>query len=262
MAENQAAREFLPAEAVFKLSAIPVSDHNNTMKPGQPEILYEDNHLIVVNKPPLLPTMGVAAGEKSMVTLVKDYLRRKYNKPGNVYLGVVSRLDSHACGILIFARTSKAAARLSEMFRAGSVRKTYLAIVEGDLSGQSAVWEDRIVKDEEARRMRVLTSPADQGKTGKATVARLGWRCLGYHDGLSLVEIDLQTGRKHQIRAQFSGRGFPILGDRKYGSGHPFTGNQGIALLAHMLKLEHPVRKSLLEFPVQPPESWKIRRFR
>jgi 23S rRNA pseudouridine1911/1915/1917 synthase len=244
------------------LMAAVVSGNNELMKPGPPEILYEDNHLIVVNKPPLLATMGVAADHESMVTRVKDYLRRKYDKPGNVYLGVVSRLDSHACGVLVFARTSKAAGRLSEMFREGSVGKTYLAIVEGNLSGKSGIWEDWMIKDEAAQRMRTVNGPRGKSESGKALHARLGWRCLGAHNDLTLVEIDLQTGRKHQIRAQFAGRGFPILGDRKYGSRRAFEGNSGIALLAHVLKLEHPVRKSMMEFPVQPPDSWKIGRFR
>lgn len=223
------------------------------MKPDTLEILYEDNHLIVVNKPPLIATMGVASDEESMVTIVKEYLRKRYNKPGNVYLGVVSRLDSHSSGVLIFARTSKAASRLSEQFRNGTVTKTYLAIVEGVVDGDQGEMTDWITKNEKEQRMEVCPASA-----AKAKEARLRWKKLGCHDSMALLEIDLITGRKHQIRVQFSSREMPILGDRKYGSGSRFN---GIALLAKSVSLLHPVQKCPVTFSVEPPGAWEIQRF-
>lgn len=223
------------------------------MKSDTLEILYEDNHLIVVNKPPLIATMGVAADEPSMVTIVKDYIRKRYSKPGNVYLGVVSRLDSHSCGVLIFARTSKAASRLSEQFRNGTVAKTYLAIVEGFVDGDQGEMTDWMTKNEKAQRMEVCPATAS-----KAKEARLRWKKLGTHASTTLLEIELITGRKHQIRVQFSSRGMPILGDRKYGSDSRFS---GIALLAKSVSLLHPVQKCPVTFSVEPPGPWEIRRF-
>jgi 23S rRNA pseudouridine1911/1915/1917 synthase len=223
------------------------------MNSRQPDVLYEDNHLIVVNKPPLIPTMGVAAGEESMVTIVKEYLRVRYQKPGNVFLGVVSRLDAHSCGVLVFARTSKAAERLSEQFRTGIVTKTYWAIVEGEIPETEGEMSDWMRKNEQEQRMVV----SRRGAAG-AKPARLAWKKLGSHGGNSLLEVDLQTGRKHQIRLQFSSRGFPILGDRKYNARARFS---GIALMAKSLSLLHPVRKCPMDFCLEPPGNWKIRRF-
>ncbi len=217
------------------------------------DILYEDNHLIVVNKPPRIPTMGTAAGERSMVTLVKDYLRRRYRKPGNVYLGVVSRLDAFSCGVLVFARTSKAASRLAKQFRDGRVIKQYWAIVEATLGESAGEMTDWVVKDDTRRRMTVC----EQATPG-ARHAELRWRRLGVYDARTLVEIDLLTGRKHQIRLQFSSRGWPVLGDHKYGGSQNF---RGIALLAKSISLAHPVRPDQMTFQVEPPVSWKITRF-
>ncbi len=228
------------------------------MKCSNPHILFEDNHLIVVNKPPLIPTMGASAGQHSMVTWVKDYLRVRYNKPGNVYLGVVSRLDAFSRGVLVFARTSKAASRLSQQFRDGSVDKQYLAIVESRLEQSGGTMLDWVIKDDQARRM-VVTGKTSAGVRGESPRrAELNWRRLGNDGSQTLVEIDLVTGRKHQIRLQFSSRGWPVLGDRKYGGRHDF---EGIALLAKSLSLVHPVRQNPMTFQVDPPASWKIRRF-
>ena len=218
------------------------------------EVLYEDNHLIVVNKPPLIPTMGAERGQESMVDRVKDYLRHRYNKPGNVYLGVVSRLDAFTRGVLIFARTSKAASRLAGQFREGTVDKQYLAIVEAELDEASGVMQDFVAKDDDRRRM-FVTKAQHPG----AREAELHWRRLGRSkEGETLVEIRLVTGRKHQIRVQFSSRGWPVRGDRKYGGRQP---GEGIALLAKSLSLIHPVRNEPMTFEVGPPEDWKIHRF-
>lgn len=218
------------------------------------KILFEDNHLIVVDKPPLLPTMGVAANRPSVVSEVKTYLKEKYQKPGNVFLGVVSRLDSHTSGVLVLARTSKAAARLSDQFRRGTVDKTYLAMVEGRLAEPAGEMTDWIDKDDAAHRMFATRQPGPSARE-----ARLTFQTIGLSADTTLVEVVLLTGRKHQIRVQFASRGHPVVGDRKYGSRRGF---RGIALLAKSLRLVHPVRKSEMVFSVTPPESWEIGRFR
>jgi 23S rRNA pseudouridine1911/1915/1917 synthase len=213
------------------------------------EILYEDNHLLAVNKPAGLATMGVAQGETSLVVLARQYIKRRYNKPGKVYLGVVSRLDTETSGVVVFARTSKAAARLTEQFRTREVRKTYWAIVvarprlaEGDLV-------DWLWKDEARQRMAVV-----EASTAGAKEARLRYRTVGRAGSGTLLEIDLLTGRKHQIRVQLSARGWPVLGERKYGRGGPFAA--GIALHARRLEFEHPVRRERLELVAPLPPAW------
>jgi 23S rRNA pseudouridine1911/1915/1917 synthase len=222
---------------------------------GDIEVVYEDNHLIVVNKPPLLATMGVAAGEDSMAERAREYLRVRYHKPGNVYLGIVSRLDAHACGVLVFARTSKAAARLAQQFREGTVGKHYLAILDQRPNCEEGRLTDWLIKVDSQRKMAAV----DTIHPG-AQRAELEWRGIGRdRAGRELVEVRLRTGRKHQIRVQFAARGAPIAGDRKYGSRLAF---RGIALLAQRLELEHPVRKTRMTFAIDPPAGWKIGLFR
>ncbi len=185
------------------------------------KILYEDNHLLAVAKPPGLPTQGAAAGRQSLITLAKEYLKRKYRKPGNVYLGVVSRLDSPTSGVVVLARTSKAAARLSQQFRQRKVEKIYWAIVEGIMEPASAECVDWVTKGQRPQRMMVVS------KTHRGALeARLSYRRLKEFRGTSLVEIALSTGRKHQIRVQLADRGHPIVGDRKYGSERGFARNR------------------------------------
>ncbi len=201
-------------------------------------VLYEDNHLLIVNKPARLATMGVGQGTTSALTLAKTYLKHKYQKPGNVYLGVVSRLDSLATGALVFARTSKAAARLTEQFKAGTVEKTYWALVEGMIEPPAGEWTDYLSKDEAAHRMRIVTDKHAGAK--RASLAYCFLRRVGRSptDSCSLIEISLHTGRKHQIRVQFADRGHPILGDQKYGSTRPFP--NGIALHSRRLAVPTP----------------------
>jgi 23S rRNA pseudouridine1911/1915/1917 synthase len=215
-------------------------------------ILYEDNHIVVVDKPAGLATVGVAADELSMAKVVKDYLKQKYDKPGNVYLGVVSRLDSMVSGILVLARTSKAAARLSEQFRSGKIAKRYWAIVSGQVDPSQGTLADQIAKDDAARRMRVVTRGGLD--------ARLNYRVLGRHRNETLLEIELLTGRKHQIRTQLSERGWPILGDRKYGSRQSFE--MGIALHSIAVRFAHPTRGEALKFRCHPPRSWNLAPFK
>jgi 23S rRNA pseudouridine1911/1915/1917 synthase len=214
------------------------------------KVLYEDNHLLAVRKPAGLPTMGVAAGKPSLLSLAKQYVKRRYRKPGNVYLGVVSRIDEPVSGVVLFARTSKAAARLSEQFRSRSVEKVYWAVIEGRPEPLSGEWADFMVKDEKQRRM-VRTSPGAAG----AQEARLAYRVVQPAADDWLIEIQPETGRKHQIRLQLSAHGYPILGDRKYGSRRSFP--EGIALHARRLAFDHPVSKERMELTVPAPETWR-----
>lgn len=221
-------------------------------RPASPslDILYEDNHLLVVSKPAGLATQGVSDEEPSAVTLAKDYLRRKYKKPGNVYLGVVSRLDAAVSGVLVLARTSKAAARLSEQFRERTTRKVYWAVVDKPPRQNEATLTDWLRKDEKTQKM-VVTAPHSVG----GQRARLSYRILKRLPAGTLLEIELETGRKHQIRVQLAHHGCHILGDRKYGSRRPFA--SGIALHARTLEITHPVKKETLTFTAPVPGSWE-----
>jgi 23S rRNA pseudouridine1911/1915/1917 synthase len=213
------------------------------------EVLYEDNHLLVVNKPARLPTMGVAADQASLLTVAKEYIRHKYQKPGSVYLGVVSRLDAPVTGVVVIARTSKAAARLSATFRERRVEKSYWAVVAGAAEPTAAL-EHFLRKDE--RHRRVHTTHAD---CPGAQLARLRYRRLAEQSAAALLEVALETGRKHQIRVQLAKVGLPIWGDRKYGSTQPFA--SGIALHARRLVLPHPVRDQTMTFTAPLPASWQ-----
>ncbi|HZZ29445.1 MAG TPA: RluA family pseudouridine synthase [Pirellulales bacterium] len=226
------------------------------------EILYEDNHLLAVAKPPGLPTQGAAAGRNSLLVQAKNYLRRKYHKPGNIYLGVVSRLDLPTSGVVLFARTSKAAARLSQQFRNRHVEKTYWAVVEGAMDPPAAECTDWLAKDERNQRMVIVSKPGNDSipknrvkSAAQAQEARLQYRRVKALPQASLLEIMLETGRKHQIRVQLAARGYPIIGDRKYGSRRVFA--DGIALHCRRLVVEHPVKKTPLELIAPPPKAWK-----
>lgn len=212
-------------------------------------ILYEDNHLLVVNKPSGLATMGVPQGEMSLVVLVKNYLKSKYVKPGNVYLGVVSRLDRLASGAIVLARTSKAAARLTRQFLENDVEKIYWAIVAPPLQNPSGQAEDWLRKNESLHRMQIVPPGTPQ-----AQHARLAYHQLAKYDGWAWLEIQLETGRKHQIRVQLAHLGSPVLGDMKYESRHAFP--EGIALHARRLTFEHPVRHTPIELAAPVPLSW------
>lgn len=216
------------------------------------DVLFEDNHLLVLNKPAGLATMGVAEDEPSLVTEAKAYIKAKYQKPGNVYLGVVSRLDSLASGAVVLARTSKAAARLTELFRSRAVAKTYWAVTGGQIVPASGALVDWVVKNESQQRMTVV----EASRRG-AQEARLTYRTLQQLRVGSLIEVDLETGRKHQIRLQLAERGFPIFGDRKYGSQATFCHGRAIALHSQRLAFKHPVREDELAFEVPPPAAWR-----
>ena len=214
------------------------------------EVLFEDNHLLVVNKPAGIPSMGAKEGSTSLVSLAREYLKQKYQKPGNVYVGVVSRLDALVSGVLVLARTSKAAARLAEQFREREPEKVYWAIVEGAPAAPSGELVHWMGKDDARRRMTV------RGKqTAGAQEARLGYQTIRKFADATLLEIKLETGRKHQIRLQLAEAGHPILGDRKYGSSRDFPA--GIALHAHSLTIEHPTLKQPMTFSACPPKAWR-----
>lgn len=212
-------------------------------------ILYEDNHVLAVVKPAALATMGTRGKVPTLLDLAKQYIKHRYQKPGNVYLGVVSRLDAPVTGVVVLARTSKAARRLTEQFRAHDVKKIYWALVERRLKPPEGVCEGWIAEDPRHRRM-WLVGP----DRGGAKRARLSYRTLRHVDRDSLVEVELTTGRKHQIRVQLADKGNPILGDRKYGSQRSWP--MGIALHARRLVLNHPVQSTLLELEAPLPPAW------
>lgn len=224
-----------------------------SMPKPQLQILHEDNHLLVVNKPAGLPTQGVAEGVASVVTEAKDYLKKKYAKPGNVYLGVVSRLDSAVSGVLVLARTSKAAARLTEQFRSGTAEKTYWAMVEQPPNPPEGELSHWVLKDDRLMRMTIVPR-----RTAGAQQARLGYRTLQQDRQRTLVEVRLHTGRKHQIRLQLATIGSPIVGDRKYGGRAPFA-EGAIALHAMRLVIEHPTTRERMQFEAPVPRSWGMK---
>jgi len=209
------------------------------------EILYEDNHLLVVNKPAGQLVQGDQTGRTTLLEEAKAWLKEKYNKPGNVFLGLVHRLDRPASGVVVLARTTKAASRLSEEIRSRRPRKSYWAQVAGEVPLQGQ-FINQLERDE--FNSRVVAAPA-----GKE--ARLSYKRLNYVNGVSLVEIALETGRHHQIRVQFSHRGFPILGDRRYGSRQSF-GADAIALHAREMVIRHPTQRDEMSFVAEPNEDW------
>ena len=205
---------------------------------GKIKILYEDNHIIVVEKPVNILVQADITKDIDLLTLIKKYLKEKYNKPGNVYLGLVHRLDRPVGGVMVLAKTSKAAARLSEMIRNSSFKKTYLAVVCGNLKGNGE-FVDNIVSDE------FKVSIDASGK-----IVKLKYQVIASAQNLSLVKISLITGRKHQIRAQFAYHGYPLWGDQKYND-NASSGEQ-IALWAVNIKFKHPTRDEIMNFTSLP----------
>lgn len=209
------------------------------MSEPQPLILYEDNHLLALFKPAGTLTMGDQTGDVTMVDQARDYLRQKYNKPGNVFVGVVHRLDRPVSGVLLFARTSKAAARLSDQFRRGAVKKTYTATVEGRLEENAATLTDWLWKDKNTNRVERVPEGTPGGQKSE-----LKYRVLSREREQTVLEIQPVTGRSHQIRVQLAGRGVPIVGDVKYGSRQRLGGR--IRLQARSLEFDHPTTKERL----------------
>jgi 23S rRNA pseudouridine1911/1915/1917 synthase len=212
-------------------------------------VLYEDNHCLAVLKPAGMLTAGDHTGDITLLELARRYLKEKHRKPGNVYLGVVHRLDRPVSGVVLFARTSKAAARLSEQFRAGTVEKVYHTCVEGRPEQPSGEWTDFLVKDEQRNVVRVV--PAG---TPGARQAVLAYRVLKSSPGSTLLELRPRTGRAHQIRVQLASRGMPILGDVKYDARAVQPGR--IALHAAELTFLHPVRREPIAIRAPLPLHW------
>jgi 23S rRNA pseudouridine1911/1915/1917 synthase len=216
------------------------------------EILYEDNHCLAVVKPAGVPSTHFQGREETLDRAVKAYLKDKHHKPGNVFLGVVHRLDKPVSGVLLFARTSKAAARIAEQFRESTVEKIYWAVVEGEVGRSAGTLEDWLQKDEDRRRVDVV-----EPRTKGARQALLHYQVRGTHGGLSWVEIRPQTGRTHQLRVQLAHHGHPIYGDARYGSIHTFDGAS--ALHARALTFLHPVRYEPITLQADIPRTWRGR---
>ena len=218
------------------------------------KVIYEDNHIIVVEKPVNIPSQGDKTGDVDMLTIIKEYLKEKYHKPGNVYLGLIHRLDRPVGGVMLFAKTSKAAARLSEQVREKVFKKTYLVVVNGKMKDRKGLLEDYLLKNERNNISKVVKEDTKNSK-----FASLDYEELKYNEeiNLSVLKINLHTGRHHQIRVQLSSRNHSIYGDQKYGGrGH---GKQ-IALWAYTLKILHPITKEEMIFKSIPEinGTWKI----
>jgi 23S rRNA pseudouridine1911/1915/1917 synthase len=223
------------------------------------DVLYEDAQVVAVNKPCGWPSAHFSGAEETMDRVVKAYLKEKYHKPGNVFLGVVHRLDKPVSGVLVFARTSKAAARLSEQFRDNLIEKVYWAVVEDRMPGKRAIGlgpagtlEDWLVRDP----VRGVVEVADPGEP-LSKQALLHFVTRAQHGGLTLLEIRPQTGRTHQLRVQLSSRGWPIYGDSKYGSKSNF--GPGVGLHARTLTFLHPTRAEPVTLTADVPRAWRGR---
>lgn len=213
-------------------------------------ILYEDNHLIFVEKPVNIPVQEDRSKDKDLLTMVKEDIKIRYNKPGNVYLGLVHRLDRPVGGVILFAKTSKAASRLSDMFRRRAVERTYIAVVHGTPKEEKGQLVHFLYKDEKKNIVSVVSSKHPKGKK-----AILDYEVVQAKDGFSLLKVKLHTGRPHQIRVQLATMGTPIYGDQKYGA-HVNKIGQQIALWATSMELEHPVRKEPIEVYSHPPKQY------
>ncbi len=205
-------------------------------------VLYEDNHIIVVEKPINIPTCEDDSKDLDLLSIVKLYLKEKYNKPGNVYLGLVHRLDRPVGGVMVFAKTSKAASRLNEQIKNDEFSKKYYAVIDGILKEKEGKLEDYLLKD-------VKTNKVVVDKKGK--YALLEYKVIDEKEKLSLVDINLHTGRSHQIRVQFSSRNYPLYGDQKYNK--DAKAGEQIALFSYFLSFKHPVTKEIMEFKLDLP---------
>lgn len=215
-------------------------------------ILYEDNHLLVVVKPPGIPSQEDETGDPDMLTLLKQDLKERYNKPGNVFLGLVHRLDRPVGGVMLFAKTSKSASRLSESVRSRSFGKTYVCVVQGQPAASQATLKHYIRKDNKRNQVTVYDKPGTDAKE-----AILSYEVAATSGKHSLVAVRLHTGRPHQIRAQMSHIGCPLIGDLKYG-GAKAAGVTDIALWSTSISVQHPVTREPLRFTSVPggSDSW------
>jgi len=211
-------------------------------------VVYEDNHIIVVYKKENIPVCEDESKDEDLLNIIKKYLKEKYDKKGNAYLGLVHRLDRPVSGIMVFAKTSKAASRLSEQIRNKTFKKIYNAVIVGNTKDEDKL-EDKLLKDSKTNIVKV----SNQGKE-----AILRYKKIGYKDNLSLVEIELETGRSHQIRVQFSSRNLPLYGDIKYNKNSK-VGEQ-IALFSKRIEFIHPTTKEKMVFELDLPNKypWNI----
>ena len=215
-----------------------------------PIVLLEDNHCLALNKPAGMPTQGDVSGDPSLLDWARADLKRRHAKPGNVFVGLVHRLDRPVSGVVLLAKTSKGASRLSEQFRLGTVEKRYWAIVEGSPEAEQGTWSDAIVKDERRNISRV-------GQGGREST--LAWRVLERWRGRSWLEIRPISGRSHQIRVQLASRGVPIVGDGKYGASSRVSAADGghrIALHARSIRFGHPTRPESITVDASTPRDW------
>ncbi len=211
-------------------------------------IIYEDNHLLVVEKPINIPVQKDNSNDEDLLSILKQYLKDKYHKPGNVYLGLVHRLDRPVGGVMVFAKTSKCASRLSEQVRNREFSKTYFAICEGKVS-KSGTFKDKLLKNHH-------TNTVSVSKNGKEAI--LDYELINYKNNLSLVKINLKTGRSHQIRVQFAYHGYPLYGDHRYNAS--VEESSQIALFAKSLSFKHPTTHKSLTFELELPTRypWNI----
>jgi 23S rRNA pseudouridine1911/1915/1917 synthase len=214
-------------------------------------VLYEDHHFIAVNKPAPILTQA-PPGIPSLEALVKSYIKEKYAKPAGVYLGIPHRLDRLVTGVILFARNSKAAARVAEQFHQHSVEKTYLAVVEGSVTDDAGEWRDFLRKIEQEARTEIVPQGTENAREAITT-----FRVVQRFAEATVLELAPRTGRMHQLRIQAASRGHPVLGDEVYGSTRPF-GERGqiISLHAQRLKLLHPFRKEPLAIEAPLPDAW------
>ena len=212
------------------------------------DVIYEDNHLLVVKKPINILSQGDNTNDLDMVNLLKRYLKEKYNKPGNVFVGLIHRLDRPVGGIMVFAKTSKCASRLSEQVRNKTIKKTYKAVIHKTMDKKEGTLKDYLYKNKTTNMVSVVTKNHKEAKD-----AVLDYKTLASNDEFSLVEIDLHTGRPHQIRVQFSSRNHPLYGDQRYGNRK--VGEQ-IALWSYKLEFNHPTTKERLVFTCDTPNEY------
>ncbi len=210
-------------------------------------ILFVDNHLLVINKPAGMLAQADRTGDPDVLTLGKAYLKERFDRPGKVFLGLVHRLDRPVSGVMVLARTSKAAARLSAQFRERTPHKAYLALVEGRLTETAGSYTDFLLKT--GRRVDVVAD----GRGGRAV---LHWRVVATGRAETLVAVRLETGRPHQIRVQFAHRGHPLVGDLRYGATRPFDG-RNLALHCYRLAVIHPTLRTPVAWTAPPPETWR-----
>jgi 23S rRNA pseudouridine1911/1915/1917 synthase len=226
--------------------------NNKTLLPDI-NVLHEDNHLIAVLKPAGTLVQGDKTGDESLLDITREWIRIKYQKPGNVYIGLVHRLDRPASGVVMFAKTSKGASRLSDQFRRHSPEKVYRIVVKGRLSKRAGTLKNYIIPGKGKVPSKIVRS-----KINGAKEAVLQYNVLQSKADLHELEVTLITGRKHQIRVQMANIGLPVVGDLKYGSKEKLAGGRAIALHAYSLRVEHPTRKEPVEVRSDVPDYWPI----